>query len=80
MSAKLMTIYTLIIFTTWHNYLTGMEVVMNSLILTSLFISESIEKQWFIIFFAASFMLLCALMVFNKGITLNKNNPFKGLV
>ncbi len=72
MSAKLMTFYTLIFFSGWHSYHIQLEVIMNALILISLYISDFFEIYSFSITYAGYFMLLCVFMLFSKNIIINK--------
>lgn len=72
MSAKLMTFYTLIFFSGWHSYHIQLEVIMNALILISLYISDFFEIYSFSITYAGYFMLLCVFVLFSKNIIINK--------
>lgn len=72
MSAKLMTFYTLIFFSGWHSYHIQLEVIMNALILISLYISDFFEIYSFSLTYAGYFMLLCVFMLFSRNITINK--------
>lgn len=72
MSVKLMTFYTLILFSGWHSYRIQMEVIMNALISISLDISEFFEIYSFSLTYAGYFMLLCVFVLFSQNITINK--------
>ena len=72
MSVKLMTFYTLIFFSGWHSYRIQLEVIMNALILISLYISDFFEIYSFSITYAGYFMLLCVFVLFSKNIIINK--------
>ena len=83
MSAKLMTLHTIIYLPTGIVTLLIVEGVMNSLILTSLSISDFLETLSFTITYVDCFMFVCIFMLFvfiNKKSAINKNNRPEVLV
>lgn len=74
MSAKLMTLHTLIYLPTGIVTLLILEGVMNSLILTSLSISDFLETLSFTITYVDCFMFVCIFMLF-VFIEIFRENP-----